>query len=102
MPALKVNTPQVQALIVLLYWDSMQKKNLINANISVNEQSEWFHWAHRRWPFYTYLRHEHVLDHGHFTDVVSALAIWITVSPVISKKTSDRWNRENKELGFIS
>jgi hypothetical protein len=42
MPALKVNTPQVQALIVLLYWDSMQKKNLINANISVNEQSEWF------------------------------------------------------------
>jgi len=27
---------------------------LINANISVNEQPEWFHWAHRRWPFYTY------------------------------------------------
>jgi hypothetical protein len=24
---------------------------LINANISVNEQPEWFHWAHRRWPF---------------------------------------------------
>jgi hypothetical protein len=21
-------------------------------NISVNEQPEWFHWAHRRWPFY--------------------------------------------------
>ena len=30
---------------------------LINANISVNdfnEQPEWFHWAHRRCPFYTY------------------------------------------------
>jgi hypothetical protein len=28
---------------------------LINANISVNEQPEWFHhWAHRRWPFYTH------------------------------------------------
>ena len=26
----------------------------INTNISVNEQPEWFHWAHRRWPFYTY------------------------------------------------
>ena len=39
MPALKVNTPQVQALIVLLYWNSMQKK-FINANISVNEQPE--------------------------------------------------------------
>ena len=48
---------------------------LINANISVNEQPEWFHWAHRRRPFYTYLRHVHVLDHGHFTDIVSALAI---------------------------
>jgi hypothetical protein len=47
---------------------------LINANIAVNEQPEWFHWAHRRWPFYTYLRHVHVLDHGHFTDIVSALA----------------------------
>ena len=34
---------------------------LINANISVNEQPEWFHWAHRRWQFYTYLRHD--LDH---------------------------------------
>ena len=48
---------------------------LINANISVNEQPEWFHWAHRRWPFYKYLRHVHVLDHDHFTDIVSALAI---------------------------
>jgi len=48
---------------------------LLNANISVNEQPEWFHLAHRRWPFYTYLRHVHVLDHGHFTDIVSALAI---------------------------
>ena len=27
---------------------------LINANISVNEQPECFHWAHWRWPFYTY------------------------------------------------
>ena len=25
---------------------------LTNANISVNEQPEWFHWA-RWWPFYT-------------------------------------------------
>ena len=48
---------------------------LINANISVNEQPEWFHWAHRRWLFYTYLRHVHVLNHGHFTDIVSTLAI---------------------------
>jgi hypothetical protein len=48
---------------------------LINANISVNEQPEWSHWAHRRWPFYTYLRHAHVLDHSHFTDIVIALAI---------------------------
>ena len=48
---------------------------LINANISVNEQPEWFHWARRRWAFYTYLRHVHVLEHGHFTDIVSALAI---------------------------
>ena len=51
------------------------KKKLINANITVNEQPEWFHWAHRRWPFYTYLRHVHILDHGYFTDIVSALAI---------------------------
>ena len=51
------------------------KKKLINANISVNEQPEWFHCAHRPWPFYTYLRHVHVLDHGNFTDIVSALAI---------------------------
>jgi hypothetical protein len=48
---------------------------LINANISLNEQPEWFHWAHRRWLFYTYLRHVHVLNHGHFTDIVSTLAI---------------------------
>jgi hypothetical protein len=39
------------------------------------EQPEWFHWVHWRWPFYTCLRHVHVLDHGHFTDIVSALAI---------------------------
>ena len=44
--------------------------HLINANISVNEQQEWFHWA-----FYAYLRHVHVLDHGHFIDIVSALVI---------------------------
>ena len=49
--------------------------HLINANISVNEQQEWFHWAHQRWPFYAYLRHVHVLDHGHFIDIVSALVI---------------------------
>ena len=69
----------VQALIALLYWNSIFLASLlfrlINANIFVNEQPEWFHWAHRRWPFYTYLRHVHVLDHGHFTDIVSALAI---------------------------
>ena len=27
---------------------------VINANIFVNEQPEWFHWAHRQWPFNTY------------------------------------------------
>ena len=71
MPALKVNNyTEIDAnnFASLLF-------RLINANISVNEQPEWFHWAHRRWPFYTYLRHVHVLDHGHFTDIVSALAI---------------------------
>jgi hypothetical protein len=46
---------------------------LINTNISVNEQPEWSHWWW--WPFNTYLRHVHVLDHGQFTDIVSALAI---------------------------
>ena len=44
---------------------------LINANISVNKQPEWLHWAHRRWPFYTYCTSRH------FTDIVSALAIYI-------------------------
>ena len=39
------------------------------------KQPEWFRWAHRRWPFYTYLRHVHVLDHGHYTDIVSTLII---------------------------
>ena len=63
----------------------------INANISVNEQPEWFHWAHRRWSFYTYLRHVHVLDHGHFTDLDHCF-------PGPSVKTDDRWNRENKEF----
>jgi hypothetical protein len=28
-----------------------------------------------RWPIHTYLRHVHVLDHGHFTDIVGALTI---------------------------
>jgi len=27
---------------------------LINANISVNEQPEWFNWAHRRWSLYVH------------------------------------------------
>ena len=31
---------------------------------------------------HTYLRHVHVLDHGHVTDIVSALAIYITVPAV--------------------
>ena len=88
----------MQALIVLLYWNSIFFASF--ANISVNEQPEWFHWAHRRWPFYTYLRHVHVIDHGHFTDIVNALAISITVPPVVSKKTDDRWNRENKEFSI--
>jgi hypothetical protein len=48
---------------------------LINANISVNEQPEWFHWAHRGGHFIHTVRHLHVLDHGHFTDIVSALSI---------------------------
>ena len=68
-------SPQVQALKLFYYTGTRCKKNLLNANISVNEQPEWFHWAHQRWPFYTYLHHVHVLDHGHFTDIVSALAI---------------------------
>ena len=86
MPALKMN------IIIVHPWDVVFPRTfagincfiivkldtnlfLINANISVNEQPEWFHWAHRRWPFYSYLRQVHVLDHGHFTDIVSALAI---------------------------
>jgi hypothetical protein len=48
---------------------------MINENIYVNEQPEWFQLAHRRWPFYAHLRHMHVLNNGHFTDIVSALAI---------------------------
>ena len=62
-------------IILKLYFFASLLFLLINVNISVNQQPEWFHWAHRRWPFYTYLRHMHVLDHGHFTDIVSALAI---------------------------
>ena len=67
---------------------------LINANISVNEQPEW--------PFYTYLRHVHVLDHGHFIDIVSALAIKITVPPVIRKKLMTGKIEKTRNLGFIS
>jgi len=48
---------------------------LINANISVNEQPEWFHWATPPVAILYTLRHVHVLDHGPFTDIVSALAI---------------------------
>ena len=62
-------------IILKLYCFASLLFRLINANISVNEQPEWIHRAHRWWPFYTYLRHVHVLDHGHFTDMVSALAI---------------------------
>jgi hypothetical protein len=62
-------------IILKLYFFASLLFRLINANISVNEQPEWFHWAHRRWQFYTYLCHVHVLDHGHFTDIASALAI---------------------------
>jgi hypothetical protein len=79
MPALKVNNYDVHLKCrhYLFYYTETASLlfRLINANISVNEMSEWFHWAHRRWPSYTYLRHVHVLDHGHFTDIVSALAI---------------------------
>jgi hypothetical protein len=31
-----------------------------------------------------------ILDHDYVTDIVSALAIWITVPPVISNKSNDR------------
>jgi hypothetical protein len=62
-------------IILKLFFFASLLFRLINANISVNEQPEWFHWAHRRWQFYTYLCHVHVLDHGHFTDIASALAI---------------------------
>jgi hypothetical protein len=47
---------------------------LINANISVIEQPEWFHWATGGHFIHT-VCHVHVLDHGHFTDIVSTLAI---------------------------
>ena len=60
-------------IILKLYFFASLLFRLINAKISVNEHPEWLHWAHRQWQFYTYLRHVHVLDHGHFTD--SALAI---------------------------
>ena len=75
---------------------------VINANIYVNEQPEWFHWVHRQWPFYTYLRHVHVLDHGHFTDIVSALAIWITDPSVIRRKLMIGEIEKTRNLGFIS
>jgi hypothetical protein len=56
-------------IVLKLYYFASLLFRLINANISVNEQPEWFHWTHRWWSFYTYLRHVHVLDHGHFTDI---------------------------------
>ena len=33
---------------------SREGQKIYHANISVNEQPEWFHWAHRWWSFYTY------------------------------------------------
>jgi hypothetical protein len=36
-------------IILKLYFFASLLFRLINANISVNEQPEWFHWAHRRW-----------------------------------------------------
>ena len=62
-------------IILKLFFFASLLFRLINANISANEQPEWFHWAHQRWPLYTYLRHVHVLYHCLFTDIVSALAI---------------------------
>jgi len=45
-------------------------RDVSKKDMDVNEQPEWFHWAHRRWPFYTHVTvcHVHVLDHGNFTD----------------------------------
>jgi hypothetical protein len=48
---------------------------LINANISVNEQSEWFHGDTGGGHFIHTVRHVYILNHDHFTDIVSALAI---------------------------
>jgi hypothetical protein len=48
---------------------------LINANISVNEQSEWFHGDTDGGHFIHTVRHVYILNHDHFTDIVSALAI---------------------------
>ena len=46
--------------------------------------------------------HTYVLDNGHFTDIVSALAIQITVSPVISEKLMTGEIDKTRNLGFIS
>ena len=72
-------------IILNLYFFASFLFRLINANISVNEHPEWFHWAHRQWQFYTYLRHVHVLDHGRkrFGDLDYC-------SPGIQKNTDDR------------
>ena len=70
MPALKVNIIIVHPRGVVFPRAFFFIILKLDANISVNEHPEWFHW-----PLYTYLRHVHVLDHGHFTDIVSALAI---------------------------
>ena len=73
--------------IVLLYWNSMQNK--------FDKCEHFCKWTARMVPLamgtpavaILYIRHVHVLGHGHFTDIVSVLTIYITVSPVISTGT---------------
>ena len=67
---------------------------MINANISVNYSQNGSightaggHFIHNE-------RHVHVLDHGPFTDIVSALAIYIN--------DLDRWKKTSKKHGCIS
>ena len=72
----------------------------------VNEKPEWFHWTHRRRPFYTYLRHVHVLDHGHFTDIVihcfPPRSLVKKLMTGVRKKLMTGEIEKTRNLGFIS
>jgi hypothetical protein len=76
MPALKVNIIIVHPRGVVFPSAGINcfvilKLLLLFLHHSYFISFDWFHWALRQWPFYTYLHHVHVLDHGHFTDIVS-------------------------------